>query len=335
MTFLNGILRWLAGRWRPVVGALGLVAALLAAAGGRGWLSTPERDQPLLNIAAELEPTPEWRQAAPASAAGMMWIPGGTCTIGNDQGAADEGPAHEVSLRGFWLDVHEVTVREFAQFVAATGYRTTAEQTGRAWVFDPAKRQWCQQPGANWRRPDGRQPCGPQSDLPVVQVSWHDAAAYAGWAGKQLPTEAQWECAARGGLSDADYPWGCILQPGGHYRANFWQGWFPDQDLAADGFSGLAPVRSFPANPYGLFDMSGNAWEWCADAYAVDYYRYGPREEPPGPALGKTRVIRGGSWLCAENSSRGLLVYGRDHRAGNSAWQHIGFRCAQSSTSTR
>lgn len=331
MGFVRGIMRLVGSRRPRVVAGLLLAALLLAAAAGRAWLLRPSPSVRAPELVRDPEPLSAALPFGSAAIPGMVWIPGGTCTIGSNQGAADEGPAHEVSLSGFWLDVHEVTVRQFAEFVAATGYRTTAEQTGRAWVFDSEQHGWRQVDGADWRRPDGARSLSPESNLPVVQVSWTDAAAYARWAGGQLPTEAQWECAARGGWNDADYPWGRDLQPGGRYQANFWQGWFPDQDLAADGFGGPAPVRSFPANPYGLFDMAGNVWEWCADAYAADYYRYGPHEDPPGPPRGATRVVRGGSWLCAENASRGLWVYGRDQRPGDSAWQHVGFRCARSS----
>ena len=262
--------------------------------------------------------------------AGMVFIPGGTCLMGSELSGDDARPAHEVRLAGFWLDVHEVTVREFAAFVAATGFQTSAERTGKAWGFSPKQKRWVLRDGATWQKPDGRVPLDLESNLPATQVSWSDAAAYARWAGKRLPTEAEWEYAARGGLSDADFPWGRKLRPQGRYEANYWQGWFPDEDLAADGFAGPAPAKSFRANNHGLYDMAGNVWEWCADWYAADYYRYTPRDNPTGPLRGDTRVVRGGSWLCAENSSRGLTVHGRDHRPPESAYQHIGFRCARS-----
>jgi formylglycine-generating enzyme len=262
--------------------------------------------------------------------AGMAWIPGGTCTIGSNFSWEHERPAHEVQLLAFWLDVHEVTVRDFAKFIAATRYRTTAERAGSARVFDTTEHRWIYRIGANWQKPDGLHSIDMDGDLPVVQVSWTDATAYAAWAGKRLPTEAEWEMAARSGLNDVDFPWGREPRTQGRYEANYWQGWFPDQDLASDGFPGPAPVKSFRASAFGLYDMVGNVWEWCADRYAADYYQYTPSENPPGPASGETRVIRGGSWLCAENSSQGLTVHGRDHRAPEAAYQHIGFRCARS-----
>ncbi len=209
--------------------------------------------------------------------------------MGHDASAGDVQPAHEVSLPDFHLDVQEVTYRQFADFVAATGHRTLAERKGKAWVFDPRKRSWVETAGASWRQPDGQTAVNDLPDLPVVQVSWFDASAYARWAGKRLPTEAEWEHAARGGLTDSDYPWGREPMPQGRYEANFWQGWFPDQDLGADGFSGPAPVRSFRSNRYGVYDMAGNVWEWCADWYAADYYQYGPQKNPTGPARNHAR----------------------------------------------
>ncbi len=184
--------------------------------------------------------------------------------------------------------------------------------------------------GADWRHPQGSHSSTTgYEQLPVTQVSWHDATAYAAWAGKRLPSEAEWEYAARGGLFESDYPWGREEKPDGAYRANYWQGWFPDQDLAHDGFRTAAPVRSYEANRFGLYDMAGNVWEWCSDWYAADYYQHSPAANPPGPTNGSLRVQRGGSWLCAENASAGLRVWTRGREAPDSAHGHAGFRCAR------
>ncbi len=192
------------------------------------------------------------------------------------------------------------------------------------------RKQWVSTPGADWKHP-----LGPHSTtlgyerLPVTQVSWHDAVAYAAWAGKRLPTEAEWEYAARGGLFDADYPWGRVEKPDGTYQANYWQGWFPDQDLGRDGFRTPAPVKSYFANRYGLYDMAGNVWEWCGDWYAADYYQHSSAANPSGPCAGSMRVQRGGSWLCAENASAGLRVWSRGREMPDAAHNHAGFRCAK------
>ena len=238
----------------------------------------------------------------------MVWVPGGDFTMGTDEteSYAPERPAHHVRVDGFWMDATEVTNAEFAKFVEATGYITIAERqpdweelkkqlppgTERppADVLVPGslvfsrppgpvslgdvRNWWRWTAGANWRAPDG-----PGSSIegreqyPVVQVSWDDARAYAKWAGKRLPTEAEWEFAARGGLEGKRYAWGDELKPDSKWVANIFEGEFPYRDTAADGFAGLAPVRSYPANAYGLYDMIGNAWEWCSDWYRTDYYQ--------------------------------------------------------------
>jgi formylglycine-generating enzyme len=257
----------------------------------------------------------------------MMLIAGGQFWMGSSLGAVDEQPRHETRLERFWIDIHEVTKGQYAKFIQATGYVTTAERVGYSWIFDRQGKHWRPEPAASWRMPDGHDVAA--ADMPVTQVSWSDVDAYARWAGKRLPTEAEWEYAAAGGLIDADYPWGRDLRTQGRYEANYWQGWFPDQDLGSDGFVGTAPVRSYRANRYGLYDMAGNVWEWCGDWHAADYYQYTPTSSPRGPATGEARVLRGGSWLSAENSSRGLKVYAREHLAPSLAREDIGFRCAR------
>ncbi len=270
--------------------------------------------------------------APPQPVDGMVYLPGGTFRMGNDLSSyPDQRPAHDVTLRPFWMDVHTVTNRRFARFVEATGYVTTAERQGWSRVFDRPSGQWVRLEEADWRHPVG--PAGPlagdEDDKPVVHVSWHDAAAYASWAGKRLPTEAQWEYAARAGLRDADYPWGRSELVEQRYQANYWQGWFPREDLAADGYSGVAPVGSFPPNRFGLYDMSGNVWQWCADWYGEEAYRLGPAVDPSGPGEGTFRVLRGGSWLSAENNGGAYRVWVRSKRPPDVCYQDVGFRCVR------
>ncbi|MCA9246971.1 MAG: formylglycine-generating enzyme family protein [Planctomycetales bacterium] len=263
--------------------------------------------------------------------AGMVHLPSGTFQMGSDFSAsADERPAHEVDIDAFWIDALEVTNRQFARFAASTGYVTTAERRGKARVFLTAEQKWREIAGADWRHPEG-----PDSSIagrdssPVVQVSWHDASAYARWADKRLPTEAEWEYAARGGLFDCEYAWGREEMPSNKYFANYWQGWFPRHDRGADGYRYLAPVASFPANSYGLYDMSGNVWEWCADWYDKQVYQKLGEANPSGPAEGIEKVRRGGSWLCAENYIEAVKVYVRDSALPDDCTNHTGFRCAR------
>ncbi len=257
----------------------------------------------------------------------MVLISGGRFWMGASLGADDEWPRHETELDRFWIDVHEVTRSEYSRFVAATGYATTAERAGYSWVFDGAARHWRPTRGASWRMPNGHDTAA--LDEPVTQVSWSDAQAFAKWRGKRLPTEAEWECAAAGGLADADYPWGRDLRTEGRYEANYWQGWFPDRDLGSDGFTGVAPVRWFRANRFGLHDMAGNVWEWCADWHASDYYQYAPTRNPRGPAQGEarssTRRILAERRRTRAAGSRCM----RDHLAPGVAREDIGFRCAR------
>lgn len=258
----------------------------------------------------------------------MVFIKGGTFRMGADNGMPYEGPAHKVEVNSFWMDTHEVTVAEFAQFVAATDYQTDAERFGWSGVFNLQTGEWERVDGADWRHPEGpRSRAAPNE--PVCQVSWADATAYARFTGKRLPTEAEWEYAARGGLAGKKYSWGDELRPDGKPVANWWQGHFPEKNTNEDGFQGRAPVGSFPPNGYGLFDMAGNVWEWCADWYADSYYAASPRENPQGPAAGTERVIRGGSWMCAENFCTNYRVAARSHATPDTGLDNLGFRCVR------
>jgi sulfatase modifying factor 1 len=347
-------------------------------------------------------PTKELAGPPPGPApAGMVWIPGGEFSMGSkdprgevcggNEPMDDARPVHRVQLDGFWMDRTEVTNAEFARFVAATKYITVAERPLRAAdypgvpadqlapgsiVFTPpagavplnnAMQWWAWVPGANWRHPEG-----PASDLqgrdrlPVVHVAYEDAEAYARWAGKELPTEAQWEFAARGGRGGELYPWGDELNPDGKKMANIWEGPFPHANSKADSFAGIAPVASFPANGYGLHDVAGNVWEWCRDWYRPDTYAMrakqplpesapkdaafrtntglpagrngvpvlknpsGPPQsasfDPGEPGVAK-RVQRGGSFLCTDQYCTRYMVGARGKGAPDTGSNHAGFRC--------
>jgi formylglycine-generating enzyme required for sulfatase activity len=258
---------------------------------------------------------------------GMAAIPGGTFRMGTDDGMPFEQPVHGVAVKPFRIDAAEVTVAEFAKFIEATSCRTEAERFGSSGVFDLEAGEWRMTDGADWRHPDGPQSTASQEE-PVVQVSWNDANAYAKWVGKRLPTEAEWEFAARGGLEGKTYAWGDELRPGGKPVANWWQGSFPEKNTVEDGFLTRAPVRSFAANGYGLYDVAGNVWEWTADWYAEDYYAHSPQNDPKGPAAGEERVIRGGSWMCAENFCTNYRVAARSHATPETGLNNLGFRVA-------
>jgi formylglycine-generating enzyme required for sulfatase activity len=299
--------------------------------------------------------------AKPAvSTNGMIWLRGGTFSMGAENGAPDEMPVHQVTVNGFWMDRTEVVNEQFAKFVEATGYVTVAERApsvkdfpdadpkmlvpgalvftapGEAVSLDNELAWWRYVPGANWRHPQG-----PDSTIvgrdkfPVVQVAWDDAVAYARWAGKRLPMEAEWEYAARGGLERQTYAWGSEKNPHGQWRANIWQGHFPNQNSSDDGFAGSAPVASFPPNGYGLYDMSGNVWEWCADWYRPDYYAQSPAQNPPGPndsfdphePGAQKRVQRGGSYLCSDVYCTGYRVSARMKCTPDTGLSNTGFRC--------
>jgi formylglycine-generating enzyme required for sulfatase activity len=307
-------------------------------------------------------PDPAPRREAPD---GMVWIPPGEFDMGSNDGLPDERPVHPVRLSGFFLDVHEVTNAQFRAFVDATGYVTTAERAPTveeilaqsppgtpppppevlvpgALVLDATMANgwwWKWMPGASWRKPDGEHELRPEHDShPVVQVSWDDAQAYAKWAKKRLPTEAEWERAARGGLAAQRYVWGAERNPEGRELANIWQGHFPEKNTVADGFERTAPVKSFPANGFGLFDMAGNVWEWTADWYRPDAYSRTPADalDPKGPADSfdpqepgvAKRVTRGGSFLCSDNYCIGYRPSARMKSSPDTGLFHTGFRCA-------
>lgn len=311
-----------------------------------------------------------------ASHDGMVLIPGGTFSMGGDDAQAwrDEYPKHEVQIDSFWMDIHEVTNAQFAAFIAETGYVTTAE---KAVDWDEIKKelppgtpkpdasqlapaslvfvatdkpvnlrdvsQWWQwRKGANWRQPEG-----PGSSIegkeahPVVHVSWYDAVAYCEWAGKRLPTEAEWEYASRGGLQNAVYAWGNEAIDTGRAKANTWEGSFPYQNALLDGYYLTAPVQSFEANGYGLFDMSGNVWEWCADLYHEEYYKTLEgtiSKNPTGPTtsydsnepLAEKRVTRGGSFLCHDSYCSGYRNAMRMKTTPDTGSIHTGFRTVMS-----
>lgn len=287
---------------------------------------------------------------------GMMWVASGTSWMGSPDGAPDERPPREVTINGFWMDKTEVTNDQFAKFVEATGYLTLAERTNRVAEFSGRQtpgslvfveapslssvgNEWRFVPGANWRHPQG-----PGSDIdgkgsyPVVHVAWEDAMAYAKWAGKRLPTEAEWERAARGGLDRRSYIWGDELHPGGKFMANLWHG--SSTNASLDGFVALAPVGSFPTNGFGLFDIAGNVSEWCVDRYNPNFYQHSPMLNPRNTAtnsaaanaLGSAameRVARGGSWTSNEAESRDYHPAARLHFPPDTSRSDLGFRCVK------
>jgi formylglycine-generating enzyme required for sulfatase activity len=338
--------------WLITLGLFTIVALVFAPLWFPTKFSTAESDVPQINDPAAPGPSPD---------AEMAWIPGGWFWMGDNE-FPDARPEHLVYVDGYWMDRHEVTNSEFAKFVAATGYKTiaeippTAEQfpdappenlVAGSIVFTPPEgpvslkdhmQWWRYVPGASWQHPEG-----PESTIegrenhPAVHISWIDAKAYADWAGKRLPTEAEWEFAARGGLDRQDYCWGGKLHPDGKWQSNIWQGNFPNENTAGDGFRTTAPVGTFKQNAYGLVDMSGNVWEWCSDWYRPETYLkstdknpLGPEDsfDPQEPGVAK-RVQRGGSFMCSDLYCTRYVPGARGKGEPESAAGHIGFRCVK------
>lgn len=309
------------------------------------------------------------------STAGMKYIPGGTFMMGGDngQGSEDEFPKHSVQVGGFWMDETEVTNAQFQKFVEATGYITTAEQKpdweelkktvppgtakppdsvliAASLVFKQTEgpvelrdfnQWWSWVAGANWKHPQGENSSiKGKENYPVVQISWYDAMAYCKWAGKRLPTEAEWEFAARGGLVNNIYPWGNEHVNTGKAKTNSWEGKFPYLNTMKDSYLTSAPVRSYKPNGYGLYDMAGNVWEWCSDWYDVDYYSLIGRStivNPQGPAKSDDpediytpkKSLRGGSFLCNDSYCSGYRVARRMKSSPDTGLEHTGFRCVK------
>jgi sulfatase modifying factor 1 len=303
---------------------------------------TPSRvPDPEVPAASAMEPSLIGRGAAPAS---LVRLPGGSFVMGDDSVWAypddGEGPVHDVEVGPLLVGACAVSNAHFAEFVDATGHRTEAERYEWSFVFAgflpddfPDTRAvsnapwWRQVYGADWRRPEG-----PHSDLdgradhPVVHVSWNDARAYCAWTGTRLPTEAEWEYAARGGRERNAFPWGDDLEPDGEHRMNVFQGRFPADNTAADGYRGTAPVGAFPPNGYGLYNVTGNVWEWCSDWYDSNYYALSPLRDPRGPERGTSRAMRGGSYLCHLSYCKRYRVSARSGIEPESSTGNLGFR---------
>jgi formylglycine-generating enzyme len=355
-----------------------LVPLAVVVIGGVGWwrISTSRTQAPVsMATVAAFQPTVENTRSAPGQPPpGMVWIPGGEFSMGaaespdmnmvGMQATTDSRPIHRVHVDGFWMDATEVTNEQFAKFVEATGYVTIAERAPRAEdfpgappenlvagavVFSPPDHPvplnnhfqwWSYVKGANWRHPEGpRSSLAGREKYPAVQIAYDDAVAYATWAGKRLPTEAEWEFAARGGLSGKMYPWGDEFMPNGHWMANTHQGHFPDSDEGEDGRIGIGPVAQFAANAYGLHDVGGNVWEWVSDWYRPDYYQQlasagSVARNPRGPdapfdpsePTEKKRVHRGGSFLCTDQYCSRYMVGTRGKGETSTGTNHVGFR---------
>ena len=289
-------------------------------------------------------------RAMMGSTEGMLRLEGGPFLMGTDYAEGfpqdGEGPVRLVTLDPFHIDARPVTNLQFQEFIKITKYRTESEQLGWSFVFKghipperyaelvdrtvPGAPWWCKVNGATWDHPEG-----PDSSIvdrgsfPAVHVSWNDAAEYSRWAGKRLPTEAEWEYAARGGLEQKLFPWGDELTPEGRHLCNVWQGVFPEQDLGEDGYRGAAPVDAFPPNECGLYTITGNTWEWCVDWFHPSYHVTATRVNPVGPVDGSAKVVKGGSYLCHRSYCNRYRVAARTSNTPDSATTNIGFRCVR------
>ncbi len=305
-----------------------------ASRGSKGETTEPDQIQPG-------KPSPSEKE--------MVELPGGSFLMGtdSDEGFPEdgEGPVREVTVDSFRIDKTTVTNSEFSEFIQATGYKTEAERFGWSFVFHlflppklkkkdlespPQTPWWKAVEGAYWRRPEGPDSSiANRMDHPVVHVSWNDARAYCKWAGKRLPTEAEWEYAARGGLKQNTFPWGNELRPNGAHHCNIWQGDFPDTNTEEDGYAGTAPVHRFPANGYGLYQVAGNVWEWCRDWFSATYPMLKISDNPGGPDDGSAKTIRGGSYLCHHSYCNRYRVAARTANTPDSSTGNMGFRCVQ------
>ncbi|MDD9269454.1 formylglycine-generating enzyme family protein [Paenibacillus sp. GCM10023248] len=279
---------------------------------------------------------------------GMILLEGGTFLMGTDDQEGfpsdGEGPIRHVTVSPFYVSPYTVTNAEYERFVDATGYRTDAEKFGWSYVFHllvsaetaakfaqaaQATPWWWNVEGAFWRQPEGPDSSiDERMDHPVVHISWTDAEAYCRWAGKRLLTEAEWEFAARGGLVQKKYPWGDLLKPEGQHMCNIWQGKFPVKNNAGDGYIGTAPVHAYHPNGYGLYQVSGNVWEWCSDWFSRDDHLRANPVDPKGPPAGKAKVMRGGSYLCHKSYCNRYRVAARSANTPDSSTGNMGFRCA-------
>lgn len=298
-------------------------------------------------LEASLAATANRLAVVSGSTEGMTLLPGGEFLMGTDFDggfpADGEGPVRRVRLDPFWIDTTPVRNHDFARFIEATGYRTEAERFGWSFVFmgdlpsaseellavDGAE-WWKKVDGANWQHPEGPgSSIDARPDHPVVQVSWNDAQAYAGWAGKRLPTEAEWEYAARGGLEQKLYPWGDDLTPEGKHLCNIWQGVFPHTNTGEDGYVSTCPVDAFPPNAFGLYSVTGNTWEWCADWFDAQWHIKAAHTNPQGPPTGTARVLKGGSYLCHRSYCNRYRVAARSSNTPDSATTNMSFRCVR------